>query len=1042
MTREATAGDFVSPASIARPDFLTPSAWLEHAPFAFWLIDVLRPATIVELGTHTGFSYLCMCQAIAQLGIPARGFAVDTWEGDEHTGFYGPEVYSRLEEYHDERYAGFSRLLRASFDDAVPQFEDGSIDLLHIDGGHVYDVVCHDYETWCPKLSPHGVVLLHDTNVRDPGFGVHRLWAELRRDQPGFEFVHGHGLGVLRVGTDIPPLLDRLVGIDENAALAAALRQIYGRLGAAVRMEFQLREARSAIDDQRADMDRERADHHDALQARAAEIVALEEEVAALGQKHKTAIAEVLASRSRELAQLEDELASRARELTAQTARAVELDRTLSELLSSESWRLTEPLRRLGRWSRSTGRLLRRRGARPVSRPSKRTVLRPSRRAARSPSRSDALARVVFVSGEPSTPGHRYRVDQLASALAPRFFEVEVIDVLDLKFGLDLSHADVLWIWRARSSSELRGVIDAARAAGTRIVYDIDDLMFRPELADAKLIDGIRSQRFGEGEIRKLYGDIQHALIEADHCTASTAPLAREMRRFGKPTTVIPNGFTSELLRTTRPARRSRGTARKDTVIRLGYAAGTLTHQRDLGVAVQAIARVLDEHPDARFVTFQEAVDIDEFPDLRALLPQIEMRAVVPIDELPAEYARFDINLVPLETGNPYCEAKSELKYFEAALAGAVTVASPTEPLSAAIRHRETGLLAASERDWYELLSELIEDADMRARISKEAYRDVLWRFGPERRNQLLTNTVTELLSPPAVAASLARSHLDDAGASSLPVVVADCDVLYESQRVAESRVAVVVPLFNYSDYVVHALESLSAQTVTQFDVVVVDDHSTDGSPEIVKTWMQEHGGCFNSASLLRNKQNSHLARTRNTAVMFADTELFFPVDPDNQLLPTCIESAVALLDETGAAVAFPTVELFGDGHGTPHRDEWNPSLLRTGNYIDAMALVRRASWLAVGGYTPMETPGWEDYDLWCKFVERGFFGVRIPETTARYRVHGESMLRTLSDQPEHNSRLVAEITNRHPWLSVHAGVSVHRGVMSRGNNREDPVLS
>ena len=57
------------------------------------------------------------------------------------------------------------------------------------------------------------------------------------------------------------------------------------------------------------------------------------------------------------------------------------------------------------------------------------------------------------------------------------------------------------------------------------------------------------------------------------------------------------------------------------------------------------------------------------------------------------------------------------------------------------------------------------------------------------------------------------------------------------------------------------------------------------------------------------------------------------------------------------------------------------------------MALIRRACWLVVGGYSRLDVDGWEDYDLWCKFVERGFFGVRVPGVSARYRVHPSSML-------------------------------------------------
>ncbi len=62
-----------------RPTYLAQSAWLEHIPFAFWLVDTLRPRNIVELGTHYGSSYFSFCQAVSKLDLETCCFAVDTW---------------------------------------------------------------------------------------------------------------------------------------------------------------------------------------------------------------------------------------------------------------------------------------------------------------------------------------------------------------------------------------------------------------------------------------------------------------------------------------------------------------------------------------------------------------------------------------------------------------------------------------------------------------------------------------------------------------------------------------------------------------------------------------------------------------------------------------------------------------------------------------------------------------------------------------------------------------------------------------------------
>ncbi len=161
-------------------------SWHMHMLFAFAVVQILRPKRIVELGTHKGDSYCAFCQAVDELGLEAACFAVDSWEGDEQAGFYGPEVLENLAVYHDPLYGRFSRLVKAYFDEALPFFEDRSIDLLHIDGCHTYEAVKKDFRAWLPKVSDRGIVLLHDTNVREREFGVWRLWEEIRSDFSAF----------------------------------------------------------------------------------------------------------------------------------------------------------------------------------------------------------------------------------------------------------------------------------------------------------------------------------------------------------------------------------------------------------------------------------------------------------------------------------------------------------------------------------------------------------------------------------------------------------------------------------------------------------------------------------------------------------------------------------------------------------------------------------------------------------------------------------------------------------------------------------------
>ena len=236
---------FTLPSGLSLESFWTPqyvakSGWIELAPIAFWICSQLKPRTLVELGTHYGYSYFAFCQTVEKLSLGTQCYAVDTWKGDEHAGFYSDDVFQVVNQHNLSHYSAFSRLVRATFREALTHFEDNSIDLLHIDGRHFYDDIKEDYESWKPKLSERAIVLFHDTNVREKNFGVWQFFEELKQAHPHFEFLHGNGLGIIALGSELPESLEQFFHASKDREATNNLRTIYARLGKSLENDYQV----------------------------------------------------------------------------------------------------------------------------------------------------------------------------------------------------------------------------------------------------------------------------------------------------------------------------------------------------------------------------------------------------------------------------------------------------------------------------------------------------------------------------------------------------------------------------------------------------------------------------------------------------------------------------------------------------------------------------------------------------------------------------------------------------------------------------------
>lgn len=231
-------GGFVTPSMFWFADWMDSSARAEHVPFAFWLVDALRPFSIVELTETPGAFLAAYCQAVARLQLPTRCCAVSAQEA----GARG-EAFAA---HHDSRYAQFSQIVTLPAQQMPGRFDDGAIDLLSIDltgdAAGDGDAFARRYEAWRPKLSKRAVVVVHGIGDPAADSGAREFWSRLADQHPHFEFLHGAGLGVLGIGLDLPPALHQLFALDGVEPRALDVREMFARLGHGLRMQAELGE--------------------------------------------------------------------------------------------------------------------------------------------------------------------------------------------------------------------------------------------------------------------------------------------------------------------------------------------------------------------------------------------------------------------------------------------------------------------------------------------------------------------------------------------------------------------------------------------------------------------------------------------------------------------------------------------------------------------------------------------------------------------------------------------------------------------------------
>ncbi|RWX45350.1 Glycosyl transferase family 2 [Candidatus Electrothrix aarhusensis] len=222
--------------------------------------------------------------------------------------------------------------------------------------------------------------------------------------------------------------------------------------------------------------------------------------------------------------------------------------------------------------------------------------------------------------------------------------------------------------------------------------------------------------------------------------------------------------------------------------------------------------------------------------------------------------------------------------------------------------------------------------------------------------------------------------------------------------------VSVVIPCYNQGAFIDETINSVLAQTCQDFEIIVVNDGSTD--PFTVNHLQQLN---FPKTRVLHT-ENQGLSSARNNGIREAQGEYILPLDADDRIGPTYLEQAVQLLDaDPELGIVYCKARFFGDRNGEWQLPEYSLEEMLLNNVIFCTSFFRRADWEEVGGFDPAMIYGWEDYDFWLSLIERGRQVQRIPEILFYYRIRSDSMLR--SKEKKQKVAILTKIFHKHEAL-------------------------
>ena len=278
---------------------------------------------------------------------------------------------------------------------------------------------------------------------------------------------------------------------------------------------------------------------------------------------------------------------------------------------------------------------------------------------------------------------------------------------------------------RTRVTPAIEKLIVNIKKQNKEIIFETDDLVFdvkHVHASDAYMkMSALEKKQYEKGVGEEIIND-EYVQV----CTTTTSYLAKILESYGKKVFIVPNKLSENDLKIADEVLQTKNQQQKSEFIRIGYFSGTLRHDRDFATVSDALVMIMEKYAKVKLVLVGSLNIGEEFERFES---RIERLPFAPRKKHFADKAGVDINISPLEFGDPFCESKSEIKFFGSGILKVPTVAVANQTFSEAIEDGVDGFLAKDTEEWVAKLSRLIEDENLRTAMGEKAREKALRKY-------------------------------------------------------------------------------------------------------------------------------------------------------------------------------------------------------------------------------------------------------------------------------------------------------------------------